>query len=67
MSATGPPVPGMAYHYHSHLISLTAVPASGYANSAAAQRVNVLCRTEDGVAYWALGDIEAAVDLENFA
>jgi hypothetical protein len=66
MSATGPPVPGMAYHYHSHLISLTAVPASGYANSAAAQRVNVLCRTEDGVAYWALGDIEA-VDLENFA
>jgi hypothetical protein len=32
------PVPGLAYHYHSHLISLTAVPASGYANSAAVLR-----------------------------
>jgi len=64
------PVPTLVYRFRNHLISLTAVPASGRANSTPVLRpvegYNVLWWTEDGVAYWALSDI-GADDIENFA
>jgi anti-sigma factor RsiW len=64
------PVPTLVYRFRNHLISLTAVPASGSANSMPVLRpvegYNVLSWTDDGVAYWALSDIEAA-NIENFA
>jgi anti-sigma factor RsiW len=63
-------VPTLVYRFRNHLISLTAVPASGRANSMPILRpvegYNVLWWTDDGVAYWVLSDIEAA-DIENFA
>ena len=63
-------MPGLAYHYHSHLISLTAVPASGRPNSApllsAVGGYNMYRWTEDGVAYWAVSDV-ASADLDKFA
>ena len=49
------PVPTLVYRYGNHLISVTAVPAASRANSAPALRTvdgyNVLCWTDDGVAY----------------
>jgi anti-sigma factor RsiW len=52
------PVPALVYSYRNHLISFTAVPAASRANSAPILRTvdgyNVLCWTDDGVAYWAL-------------
>ena len=63
------PVPTLVYSYRNHLISLTAVPAASRANSAPILRTvdgyNVLCWTDDGVAYWALSDI-GPMNLENF-
>jgi anti-sigma factor RsiW len=64
------PVPTLVYRHAKHLISLTAVPASGSANSPlVVHRVegyNVLRWTDDGVAYWAISDM-AAADLDRFA
>ena len=63
------PVPTLVYRYRNHLISLTAVPAASRANSGPILRTvdgyNVLCWTDDGVAYWALSDIGPR-NLENF-
>ncbi|MFL6806973.1 MAG: anti-sigma factor family protein, partial [Xanthobacteraceae bacterium] len=64
------PVPTLVYRHAKHLISLTAVPASGSANSPlVVHRVegyNVLRWIDDGVAYWAISDMSAA-DLDRFA
>jgi anti-sigma factor RsiW len=64
------PVPTLVYHHAKHLISLTAVPAPGRANSAPVTRAvdgyNMYRWTEDAVAYWAVSDV-AAADLDKFA
>ena len=64
------PVPTLVYGHRKHLISLTAVPASGRANSAPVPRAvegyNMYRWVEDGVAYWAVSDV-AAADLEKFS
>jgi anti-sigma factor RsiW len=64
------PVPTLVYRHAKHVISLTAVPAAGSANSPLVRRhvegYNVLRWTDDGVAYWAISDM-AAADLDKFA
>lgn len=64
------PVPTLVYRYRKHLISLTAVPAAGFAASAPALRTtdgyNMLRWAENGVAYWAISDLSAG-DLGGFA
>ena len=64
------PVPTLVYRHAKHLISLTAVPASGSADSPPALRqvegYNMLRWTAEGVAYWAISDM-AAAELERFA
>jgi anti-sigma factor RsiW len=64
------PVPTLVYGHAKHIISLTAVPASGRANSApvlsAVGGYNMYRWTEDGVAYWAVSDV-ASADLDKFA
>jgi anti-sigma factor RsiW len=64
------PVPTLVYRHAKHLISLTAVPASGSLDSPPALRrvegYNMLRWTADGVAYWAISDVSAA-DLDRFA
>jgi anti-sigma factor RsiW len=64
------PVPTLVYAHRKHLISLTAVPDPGHANSAPALSVsngyNTYRWTENGVAYWAVSDV-ALADLDNFA
>jgi anti-sigma factor RsiW len=64
------PVPTLVYGHGKHIISLTAVPASGRANSApvlsAVGGYNMYRWTEDGVAYWAVSDV-ASADLDKFA
>ena len=66
----GNPVPTLVYGHRKHLISLTAVPASGRANFAPASRAidgyNIYRWVENGVEYWAISDV-AAADLEKFA
>jgi anti-sigma factor RsiW len=66
----GMPVPTLVYGHRKHLISLTAVPASGRANSAPVSRAvdgyNIYRWVENGVEYWAISDV-AAADLEMFA
>jgi anti-sigma factor RsiW len=66
----GIPVPTLAYRHRKHLISLTAVPASGRANSAPVSRAvdgfNIYRWVEDGAEYWAISDV-AAADLKMFA
>jgi anti-sigma factor RsiW len=61
------PVPTLVYAHAKHLISLTAVPDSGHADSApvpsAVNGYNMYRWTEDGVAYWAVSDV-AAADLD---
>jgi len=61
------PVPTLVYAYRKHLISLTAVPDPGHANSAtvlsAANGYNMYRWAEDGVAYWAVSDV-ASADLD---
>ena len=61
------PVPTLVYRHRQHLISLTAVPASGRADTAPERRTiggyNVVGWTQDGVAYWAASDLGAA-DLD---
>src|SRR5262249_34383498 len=62
-------VPTLVYRHAKHLISLTALPASGRAGSAPVAGktggYNTLSWTEDDVAYWAVSDVEAA-DLKKF-
>jgi len=60
------PVPTLVYRHRKHLISVTAVPDAGHADSALVQSeangYNVYRWTEDGVVYWAVSDV-AAGDL----
>ena len=64
------PVPSLVYAHRKHLISLTAVPDSGHANSQPVLSVvngyNVYRWTEDGISYWAVSDV-ASADLDKFA
>jgi anti-sigma factor RsiW len=64
------PVPTLVYRHAKHIISLTAVPASGRVNSApvlsAISGYNMDRWVEDGVTYWAVSDV-ASADLEKFA
>jgi anti-sigma factor RsiW len=64
------PVPTLVYRHAKHIISLTAVPTSGRANSAPALSTisgyNIDRWAEDGVTYWAVSDV-APADLEQFA
>jgi anti-sigma factor RsiW len=63
------PVPTLVYRHRQHVISLTAVPASGIL-PASGERVidgyNLLAWNENGVAYWAVSDL-AVGELEEFA
>jgi anti-sigma factor RsiW len=62
------PVPTLVYRHRQHLISLTAVPATGV--KAPARRTiagfNVLDWSDNGVRYWAVSDL-GATDLDGFA
>jgi anti-sigma factor RsiW len=64
------PVPTLVYAHRKHLISLTAVPDPGHANSAPVPSLsngyNAYRWTENGIAYWAVSDV-ASADLDNFA
>jgi anti-sigma factor RsiW len=64
------PVPTLVYSHRKHIISLTAVPMAGRANSAPLLRAvggyNMYHWVEDGVAYWAVSDVVAA-DLDKFS
>jgi anti-sigma factor RsiW len=64
------PVPTLVYHHAKHTVSLTAIPASGRADSApvfsAISGYNMVRWTEGGVTYWAVSDV-APVDLQKFA
>jgi anti-sigma factor RsiW len=63
------PVPTLVYGHRKHLVSLTAVPASGRVNSApvlsTVDGYNMYRWTENGVAYWAVSDV-ASADLDKF-
>jgi anti-sigma factor RsiW len=64
------PVPTLVYGHAKHIISLTAVPASGSPDSApvlsGSSGYNMYRWVDDGVAYWAVSDV-AAGDLDKFA
>jgi anti-sigma factor RsiW len=64
------PVPTLVYRHGKHIISLTAVPASGRANSTpvltAMSGYNMDRWAEDGIIYWAVSDV-APADLQKFA
>jgi anti-sigma factor RsiW len=64
------PVPTLVYGHGRHLISLTAVPAAGRADSAPALSERggySICRwTEGEVTYWAVSDA-SALELDKFA
>jgi anti-sigma factor RsiW len=66
----GMPVPTLVYGHRKHVISLTAIPASGRANSAPAPHAvdgySVYRWIEEGVAYWAISDV-APTELGKFA
>jgi anti-sigma factor RsiW len=54
------PVPTLVYRHDSHIISLTAVPAttpSSTLPSHLADGYNILRWTDDGVSYWAISDL----------
>jgi anti-sigma factor RsiW len=62
-------VPTLVYRHAKHTISLTAIPASGRANSTpelnSISGYNIDRWADDGVAYWAVSDV-AAADLQKF-
>jgi anti-sigma factor RsiW len=64
------PVPTLVYGRGKHLISLTAVPAAGHANSApslsAGDGYNIVRWTEDELTYWTVSDASAE-ELDKFA
>lgn len=64
------PVPTLVYGHSKHLISLTAVPAAGKANSAPAASesggYNIVRWTEGELTYWAVSDASAK-ELDKFA
>jgi anti-sigma factor RsiW len=64
------PVSTLVYRHGKHLISLTAVPAAGPANSAPARSedagYNIVRWTEGEVTYWAVSDASAQ-ELDKFA
>jgi anti-sigma factor RsiW len=62
------PVPTLVYRHNQHLISLTAIPATGV-NAPARRAVagfNVLEWSDNDVRYWAVSDLGTA-DLDSFA
>jgi anti-sigma factor RsiW len=64
------PVSTLVYRHGKHLISLTAVPAAGHANSAPARSedsgYNIVRWTEGEVTYWAVSDASSQ-ELDKFA
>jgi anti-sigma factor RsiW len=62
------PVPTLVYRHRQHLISLSAMPASGTLPTTQGQIAgyNIVSWTDNGVAYWAVSDV-AAADLATFA
>ena len=64
------PVSTLVYRHGKHLISLTAMPAAGHANSAPALSedagYNIVRWTEGEVTYWAVSDASAQ-ELDKFA
>jgi anti-sigma factor RsiW len=63
------PVPTLVYRTRQHLISLTALPASLASSSAGKNAIagyNTLTWTDNGLAYWAVSDVNAA-ELDAFA
>src|SRR5262245_208985 len=64
------PVPTLVYRRARHLISVTAIPASGRADASPVRRAadgfNMLHWIENGTSYWAVSDV-AAADLDKFA
>jgi len=64
------PVPTLVYRRARHLISVTAIPASGRADASPVRRAadgfNMLHWIENGTSYWAVSDV-AATDLDAFA
>ena len=67
---SGRTVPTLVYGRRKHIISLTAVPAAGTANSGPKRRVdngyNIVQWVANDVSYWAISDVSAA-DLDEFA
>ena len=67
---SGRTVPTLVYGRRKHIISLTAVPAVGTANSGPKRRVdngyNIVQWVANDVSYWAVSDVSAA-DLDEFA
>jgi anti-sigma factor RsiW len=66
----GRTVPTLVYGRRKHIISLTAVPAAGKANSSPKVSVdngyNLVQWTANGISYWAVSDVSAP-DLDEFA
>jgi anti-sigma factor RsiW len=64
------PVAAIVYRRHLHVINLFVWPAAHQANSASVaetrQGYNIVHWTKDGMAYWAVSDVELA-QLEDFA
>jgi anti-sigma factor RsiW len=63
------PVPTLVYGHGKHLISLTAVPAAGHANSTptlSEAGYNIVRWTESEVTYWAVSDASTQ-ELDRFA
>jgi anti-sigma factor RsiW len=62
------PVPTLVYRHNQHLISLSAIPATGVKSPArrTIAGFNVLDWSDNGVHYWAVSDLGAS-DLDSFA
>ncbi len=62
-------VPTLVYRSHAHFISVTAVPVASLANSSPARHpadgYGIVRWTENGVAYWAISDVDAE-ELDSF-
>jgi anti-sigma factor RsiW len=62
------PVPTLVYRHNQHVISLTAIPATGV-NASARRTIagfNMLDWSDNGVHYWAVSDVGMS-DLDSFA